>query len=232
MPLLGQCLDCLALCLAVKRLPHHFAGQDPVLLLDDGSESTGQAEAMRQYVGNLLGRGRNQPDLTSGGNVFPSDAHSLRPKLGLQIELENLVRKCCQIRGFVTGNERQSLVFDGVDHVGGFALADKPKLVPGKAPDVFSSEETLVKSRLAKQIEELEHERLTTVSLPMASPWLGRTVLDLNFHAMGVRLVNLRRASGKNEPVNDQVELQIGDTLVLSGNARALALAEEKLLRG
>ena len=81
-------------------------------------------------------------------------------------------------------------------------------------------------------LEELEHERLTTVSLPLASPWLGRVVADLNFHAMGVRLANLRRASGKNEPVNDTVELQMGDTLVLSGNARALALAEEKLLRG
>ena len=81
-------------------------------------------------------------------------------------------------------------------------------------------------------IEELEHERLTTVSLPMASPWLGRTVLDLNFHAMGVRLVNLRRASGRSEAIDDALELQMGDTLVLSGNTRTLALAEEKLLKG
>src|SRR5574343_518270 len=81
-------------------------------------------------------------------------------------------------------------------------------------------------------LEELEHERLTTVSLPLASPWLGRMVADLNFHAMGVRLASLRRASGKNESVDDALELQMGDTLVLSGNARTLALAEEKLLRG
>ena len=81
-------------------------------------------------------------------------------------------------------------------------------------------------------LEELEHERLTTVSLPLASPWLGRVVADLNFHAMGVRLASLRRASGKNESVDDALELQMGDTLVLSGNARTLALAEEKLLRG
>ncbi len=81
-------------------------------------------------------------------------------------------------------------------------------------------------------LEELEHERLTTVSLPLASPWLGRVVADLNFHAMGVRLSSVRRASGKNESVDDALELQMGDTLVLSGNARTLALAEEKLLRG
>ena len=81
-------------------------------------------------------------------------------------------------------------------------------------------------------LEELEHERLTTVSLPLASPWLGRTVRDLDFHAMGVRLVNLRRASGRSETIDDALELQMGDTLVLSGNTRTLALAEEKLLRG
>jgi CPA2 family monovalent cation:H+ antiporter-2 len=47
-----------------------------------------------------------------------------------------------------------------------------------------------------------------------------------------VRLVNLRRASGRSEAIDDALELQMGDTLVLSGNTRTLALAEEKLLRG
>jgi CPA2 family monovalent cation:H+ antiporter-2 len=81
-------------------------------------------------------------------------------------------------------------------------------------------------------LEEIDHERLTTVSLPMASPWLGKTVADLNFHAMGVRVVGLRRASGKNETLLDQTELQANDTLVLSGNTRTLAVAEDKLLKG
>ena len=81
-------------------------------------------------------------------------------------------------------------------------------------------------------LEEIDHERLTTVSLPMASPWLGKTVVDLNFHAMGVRVVGLRRASGKNETLLDQTELQANDTLVLSGNTRTLAVAEDKLLKG
>ncbi len=81
-------------------------------------------------------------------------------------------------------------------------------------------------------LEEAEHERLTTLSLPLSSPWLGRSVAALNFHAMGVRLVGLRRASGKNEVPGDDTELQMNDTLVLSGTPRTLAIAEEKLLKG
>ena len=53
--------------------------------------------------------------------------------------------------------------------------------------------------------------------------------IDRVMHAVQA---SLRRASGKNESVDDALELQMGDTLVLSGNARTLALAEEKLLRG
>ena len=81
-------------------------------------------------------------------------------------------------------------------------------------------------------IDELEHERLTTVTLPLASPWLGKRVEDLAFHAMGVRVVSLRRAHGATEPVQDDTELQMSDTLVLSGTAQTLAVAEEKLMRG
>lgn len=81
-------------------------------------------------------------------------------------------------------------------------------------------------------LEEIDHERLTTVSLPMASPWLGKQVQDLAFHAMGVRVVSLRRAQGQSEGVTDETELQSGDTLVLSGKSQTLAVAEQKLLRG
>jgi CPA2 family monovalent cation:H+ antiporter-2 len=81
-------------------------------------------------------------------------------------------------------------------------------------------------------LDEIDHERLTTISLPLASPWLGKPAQDLAFHAMGVRLVSLRRANGQTEAVKDDTELRIGDTLVLSGKSQTLALAEEKLLRG
>jgi CPA2 family monovalent cation:H+ antiporter-2 len=81
-------------------------------------------------------------------------------------------------------------------------------------------------------IDEIDHERLTTLSLPLTSPWLGKRVSELALHAMGVRMVSLRRAQGASESVTDDTELQMSDTLVLSGTAQSLAVAEEKLLRG
>src|SRR5574343_4751 len=81
-------------------------------------------------------------------------------------------------------------------------------------------------------VQEIDHERLASVSLPLTSPWLGKAVADLNFHTMGVRLVGLRRASGQSEAVSDALELQMNDTLVISGTARTLALAEHKLTKG
>lgn len=81
-------------------------------------------------------------------------------------------------------------------------------------------------------LDEIDHERLATVSLPLASPWLGRPIADLAFNAMGVRVVSLRRANGVAETVSDDSALEMGDTLVLSGTSRTLAVAEEKLLRG
>jgi CPA2 family monovalent cation:H+ antiporter-2 len=50
--------------------------------------------------------------------------------------------------------------------------------------------------------------------------------------AMGVRIVSLRHSNGKVSDPLDSTILQAGDTLVLSGKAEALALAEQKLLRG
>ena len=81
-------------------------------------------------------------------------------------------------------------------------------------------------------VEDIDHERLATVSLPLTSPWLGKPVADLNFHAMGVRLVGLRRANGKSEPVSDTLEFELNDTLVISGTALTLAVAEDKLIKG
>ena len=47
-----------------------------------------------------------------------------------------------------------------------------------------------------------------------------------------MRVVNLRRANGHQATAADDAVLQEGDTLVLSGHPTALALAEDKLLRG
>jgi len=50
--------------------------------------------------------------------------------------------------------------------------------------------------------------------------------------AGGVRVVSLRRGNGKTVAAQAETLLEGGDTLVLSGKPEALAMAEEKLLRG
>ena len=81
-------------------------------------------------------------------------------------------------------------------------------------------------------VQELEHARLRSVSLPEAARCLGRALEDLALHAVGVSVVSIRRlAGGVVEPRPEHL-LAAGDTLVLSGLPEPLALAEEKLLRG
>ncbi len=80
--------------------------------------------------------------------------------------------------------------------------------------------------------DELEHERFATVSLPLDCPWLAKPLSALALHAVGVRVVSLRRINGTTEALTDDSELRFGDTLVLSGKPAALALAEQKFLRG
>ncbi len=81
-------------------------------------------------------------------------------------------------------------------------------------------------------INERDEERLTTVTLPLATNPVGKPLGFLALHAVGVRVVSLRRSSGKTLAADDALVLEGGDTLVLSGQAEALAVAEEKILRG
>jgi CPA2 family monovalent cation:H+ antiporter-2 len=81
-------------------------------------------------------------------------------------------------------------------------------------------------------IDELEHERLTSVTLPLGSRSMGSTLERLALHGMGVRLVQLRRHQGHAAPLKDDTVLEEGDTLVLSGKPEALAVATEKILKG
>ena len=80
--------------------------------------------------------------------------------------------------------------------------------------------------------EERDQARLRPVTLPVATPYAGEPLGDLALEAVGVQVVSVRRASGAVRPAQDGLALQGGDTLVLSGTPEALALAEEKLLRG
>jgi CPA2 family monovalent cation:H+ antiporter-2 len=78
--------------------------------------------------------------------------------------------------------------------------------------------------------DELQHERLTSMTLPAMGHALGRTLAQYELRDLGVRVVSVRRSSGKTVAAADDAELMAGDTLVLSGEAAALALAEQKLM--
>jgi CPA2 family monovalent cation:H+ antiporter-2 len=81
-------------------------------------------------------------------------------------------------------------------------------------------------------VDELQHERLATLTLPVGARAAGQTLQEFALHAMGVRVVSLRRSTGVATEVRDDALLQGGDTLVLSGKVEPLALAEQKLLKG
>ncbi|WP_157271163.1 monovalent cation:proton antiporter family protein [Azohydromonas aeria] len=81
-------------------------------------------------------------------------------------------------------------------------------------------------------LEERQQARLATVSLPAAAGSVEQPLGDLALHALGVRILSVRRAAGQVVPASDATVLHPGDTLVLSGVPEALALAEDKLLRG
>ena len=79
---------------------------------------------------------------------------------------------------------------------------------------------------------EAEQEHLSTVTLPAGSRHAGKPLSMLALHAVGVRVLSLRRGGGPLSEPDEATELAGGDTLVLSGRPGALALAEDKLLKG
>lgn len=81
-------------------------------------------------------------------------------------------------------------------------------------------------------VDELHHERLTTLTLTMVAKCLGKPLGRLALHAVGVRVISLRRKNGKTEDPVDSMLLQDGDTLVLCGEAATLALAEAMFFKG
>ncbi|MBC7610373.1 MAG: cation:proton antiporter [Polaromonas sp.] len=81
-------------------------------------------------------------------------------------------------------------------------------------------------------VNEIDEERLSTVTLPLGIRIAGKSLGSLALPAAGARVVSLRRSNGKTLAAEDSVLLEGGDTLVLSGKPEALAMAEEKLLRG
>ncbi len=81
-------------------------------------------------------------------------------------------------------------------------------------------------------VDELQYERLATFTLPLGAKAAGRTLDFFAFHALEIQVVSLRHSNGKAGSVQGDAVLDAGDTLVLSGKAEALAVAEQKLLKG
>ena len=67
---------------------------------------------------------------------------------------------------------------------------------------------------------------------PRTAPAARSALATLALHAVGVNVVSVRRASGTAIKPHETLLLAAGDTLVLSGLPEALALAEDKLLKG
>lgn len=81
-------------------------------------------------------------------------------------------------------------------------------------------------------VDELGHERLGTFVVPLGARSAGQSLAKLALHALGLRMVSVRRQSGKAVAVDDDTVLEEGDTLVLSGRPEALGVAEKKILLG
>ncbi|MEO5661156.1 MAG: cation:proton antiporter [Polaromonas sp.] len=79
--------------------------------------------------------------------------------------------------------------------------------------------------------DELEQERLSTVTLVSGLSSVGQSLGELALPTLGVRVVSLRRGNGKTLKVLEETRLNDGDTLVLSGKPEALAMAEHALMR-
>ena len=80
--------------------------------------------------------------------------------------------------------------------------------------------------------DEHHQERLSTLTLPLGAKSLGKPISQLDLDVLNVRIVSLRRHGGKVMVTSHNPQIAVGDTLVLSGRAEMLVLAEQKLLKG
>ncbi|QTN26581.1 cation:proton antiporter [Rhodoferax sp. AJA081-3] len=80
-------------------------------------------------------------------------------------------------------------------------------------------------------VDELQYERLATLSIAADAKAVGRTLESLGLQSLDVRVVSLRHHDGKSGAIDASAVLLAGDTLVLSGKAEALAVAEQQILK-
>ena len=81
-------------------------------------------------------------------------------------------------------------------------------------------------------VDELDHDRLATVTLPNDATCLGKPTRHWPWASWNVRVIALRRHSGQVADLGADPSFEMGDTLVLSGKPANLAIAEKTLLSG
>ena len=80
-------------------------------------------------------------------------------------------------------------------------------------------------------VDELQYERLATLTVTADAKAIGRTLNSLALNSLDVKVVSLRHQDGRVGTKDGDTLLQAGDTMVLSGKAEALAVAEQKILK-
>ena len=78
-------------------------------------------------------------------------------------------------------------------------------------------------------VDELNEERLVSITLPLAARAIGKPLSHLSLAALDVRVITLRRHGGKVVGLHKDPLIEAGDTLVLSGKFEALGVAEQQL---
>ena len=82
-------------------------------------------------------------------------------------------------------------------------------------------------------VDELELQRLTAITLAADSACLGQVLGQLvTEQQLGVTIVSVRRAQGAVIEPDEDIVLQEGDTLLLSGRPKELNRAASMLLKG
>ncbi len=81
-------------------------------------------------------------------------------------------------------------------------------------------------------LDELHQERLSALTLPPGASSIGQPLSQLALHIPNVRIVSLRRSSGKVVPITQDPLIEDGDSLLLSGQAESLAQVEQTFFKG
>jgi monovalent cation:H+ antiporter-2, CPA2 family len=81
-------------------------------------------------------------------------------------------------------------------------------------------------------LDDAEHARLASITVPPAAGCIGRTLDDLRLDELAVQVVSVRRSHGAVLVPDRALAIGAGDTVLLSGLPQPLADAEARLLTG